>query len=72
MIRAVEGSLADVRGVRAEALAFDGTAKPLRDVWVAVRAGLRRVLDTVTIADVAAGELPDVVADLTAEPNAWA
>lgn len=71
VIRAVEGSLADVRGVRAEALAFEGTAQPLRDVWVAVRAGLRRVLDTVTIADIAAGNLPAPVSELTSDPAAW-
>ena len=71
VIRAVEGSLADVRGVRAETLDFAGTAQPLRDVWVAVRAGLRSVLDTVTIADVAAGDLPPVVRELTDDPTAW-
>jgi Rrf2 family protein len=71
VIRAVEGSLADVRGVRAEALEFTGTAGPLREVWVAVRAGLRRVLDTVTIADVASGNLPAPVSELTGDPAAW-
>ncbi len=44
----------------------------MRDVWVAVRASLRAVLDHVTLADVVNGELPEVVARLTAEADAWA
>src|SRR3954470_2444539 len=47
VIRAVEGPLANVRGQRSEAVAFQGTAEPLRDVWVAVRAALRGVLENV-------------------------
>src|SRR5579884_1525596 len=67
VIRAVEGPLADVRGRAAEEL----PEGPLRDVWVAVRASLRAVLETVTIADVASGSLPPVVAELTAAGGAW-
>ena len=44
----------------------------MRDVWIAVRASLRRVLEDVTVADVAAGNLPEHVAELTADPGAWA
>ena len=47
-------------------------AEPLRDVWIAVRASLRSVLEMVTLADVARGELPAVVKDLVADPEAWA
>jgi len=72
VIRAVDGPLANVRGVRPEALAFDGFAEPLRDVWVAVRASLRSVLERVTLADLAAGELPASVRALAADPDAWA
>ncbi len=53
VIRAVDGPLANVRGLRSEEVSFSGTAEPLRDVWVAVRASLRRVLESVTLADVA-------------------
>jgi Rrf2 family protein len=72
VIRAVDGPLANVRGVRPEALAFDGSAEPLRDVWVAVRASLRRVLEHVTLADLATGSLPGNVRELAADPDAWA
>jgi Rrf2 family protein len=71
VIRAVEGPLANVRGARPETLAYEGNAEPLRDVWVAVRANLRAVLESVTLADVAAGELPDEVVAITRDPAAW-
>jgi len=71
VIRAVEGPLANVRGVRPENLDYEGTAEPLRDVWVAVRASLRSVLESVTLADLAAGELPDDVRGLVSDPEAW-
>ena len=71
VIRAVDGPLANVRGVRPESVTYAGTAEPLREVWVAVRASLRRVLETVTLADLARGELPAVVDELAADPDAW-
>ena len=67
----MEGPLANVRGVRPEELDYIGTAQPLRDVFVALRANVRAVLEAVTVADVAAGELPDVVRKLVRERDAW-
>ena len=72
VIRAVDGPLANVRGHRSEAVEYAGSAERLRDVWVAVRASLRNVLETVTVADVASGELPASVEALAADPDAWA
>jgi Rrf2 family protein len=71
IIRAVEGPLASVRGASPESLDYSGSAKPLGTLWVAVRANLRAVLETVTIADIASGDLPDVVGKLTSDPAAW-
>ena len=71
VIRAVEGPIANVRGLRPEQVEYGGSAEPLRDVWVAVRANLRAVLETVTLADLAAGRLPDEVAAIAADPDAW-
>ena len=71
VIRAIDGPLAGVSGNRPETPEFTGTSEPLRDVWVAVRASLRGVLEHVTLADVAAGELPENVRSLVAEPDAW-
>jgi len=72
VIRAVDGPLANVRGIRSEQVSYDGTAEPLRDVWVAVRASLRSVLEQVTLADVAANTLPPEIKALAADPDAWA
>lgn len=70
VIRALEGPWASVRGQRPEDLAFQGPAAPLRDVWVAVRANLRAVLEQVTIADLVGGSLPEEVSVLTRVPDA--
>ena len=71
LVRVVEGPLAAVRGVRPSEVEFEGSAAPLRDLWVATRASLRRVLDKVTIADLVAGELPPEVARLLDDEGAW-
>jgi Rrf2 family protein len=71
VIRVVEGPLADVRGQPPETLAYPGPASALQEVWVATRANLRAVLEVVTIADIAAGALPEPVRALTREPGAW-
>ena len=72
VIRAVDGPLANVRGVRSDQLEYEGSAASLRDVWIAVRASLRGVLEQVSLADVVRGELPDHVRQLAADPDAWA
>jgi len=71
IIRAVEGPLVGVRGQRPEEIEYVGSAEALQQVWVAVRANLRKVLEHVTVADVAAGKLPKDVLALTREEEAW-
>lgn len=71
VIRAVDGPLANVRGVRSEQLEYEGSAAKLLDVWVAVRASLRGVLEQVTLADVASGRLPASVEKLASDQDAW-
>jgi Rrf2 family protein len=71
VLRAVEGPLAAVRGVRPEELEYPGAATRLPEVWVAVRANLRGVLEGVTLADLAAGKLPGAIARLAKNPDAW-
>lgn len=71
VIRAIDGPLAGVGGERPEKLTFPGSAAPLRDVWVAVRASLRDVLEHVTLAELANGELPEAVRSHTSDPDAW-
>ena len=71
VIRAVEGPIANVRGERPEQVEYAGAAEQLREVWIAVRANLRAVLERVTVADVAAGRLPEDVARIASDPEAW-
>jgi Rrf2 family protein len=71
VIRAVEGPLANVRGSRPETVEYEGPAARLQDVWIAMRANLRAVLEELTLADVASGELPPEIAAITANPEAW-
>lgn len=72
VMRALDGPLAEVRGLRPEATYYIGAAEHLQEVWVAVRAGLRQVLDNVTLEDVVRGKLPRPVARLIEDPEAWA
>ncbi|MEU0742053.1 Rrf2 family transcriptional regulator [Streptomyces sp. NPDC006134] len=71
VIRAADGPLVSVRGVRPPELSYTGPARSLLPLWIAVRANVRKVLGEVTLADVAAAELPDEVVDLAADPEAW-
>jgi Rrf2 family protein len=71
VIRAVEGPLVGVRGQRPEEIEYVGSAESLQQVWIALRANLRKVLEHVTVADVAAGALPADVLALTREEEAW-
>jgi Rrf2 family protein len=71
VIRAVEGPLATVRGGPPEDSAYPGAASALPRVWIAVRKNLRSVVERVTVADVASGELPRAVCKLSEDPEAW-
>ena len=71
VIRAIDGPLAGVGGARPETLGFEGVAAPMRDVWIAVRASLRNVLERVTLAEVIAGDLPAHIREMLADEDAW-
>jgi Rrf2 family protein len=71
VIRAVEGPLVGVRGQRPEEVQYSGKAESLQQVWVALRANLRGVLEHVTVEQVASGKLPREVVALTREEEAW-
>lgn len=72
IIRALEGELANVRGNRPEDLQYTGAAAALQEVWIALRASERAILELVTLRDVASGAMPELVRTLVAEPAAWA
>jgi Rrf2 family protein len=71
VIRSVEGPIANVRGQGPQDVSYSGSAERLGEVWVAVRASLRSVLEEVTLADLARGDLPASVEALVRDPDAW-
>ena len=71
LIRAVEGPLANIQDQAPEATKYPGNAEGLTDVWIAVRASLRRVLERVTVADLRDGRIPAEVLALTEDEGAW-
>jgi Rrf2 family protein len=71
ILRAVDGPLAGVRGLRPEETRYEGAAANLPDLWVAVRAAVREVVDEVSLADLVNGKMPTHVRKLTNRPDAW-
>jgi Rrf2 family protein len=58
IIRAIDGQLLGVRGERPEDVSYRGAAEPLQRVWVALRDNERALLESISLADVVAGDLP--------------
>jgi len=71
VVRAVEGPIAHVQSTPPEDIEYRGNSKHLQEVWIAVRASLRSVLEEVTLADLVSGDMPPIVGELTSSPNAW-
>jgi Rrf2 family protein len=71
LIRAVEGPLANIQDQAPEQTKYPGNAERLSEVWIAVRAALRRVLEHVTVADLRDGRIPEDILDLTKDEGAW-
>jgi Rrf2 family protein len=71
IIRAIDGPLVGVRGERPENLGYTGAAEPLQDVWIALRANERAILEEVTLAHIVGRELPSSVRTLADNPEAW-
>ena len=64
VLRCIDGPLASVRDIGLGDLPYSGPTAALTDVWRALRASMRSVLEETTLADVAAGALPEHVAQL--------
>jgi Rrf2 family protein len=71
VIRAVEGPLANIHESAPEDLHYEGPAERLRDVWVAVRANLRGILEEASLAEVSQGTLPWRIDAILNDPEAW-
>lgn len=70
VFRAVDGPLADVHDESLRGLVYPAPAERLPLVWMAIRGSLRRVLETVSIEELVAGDLPPLVVELAAEYRA--
>ncbi|RCW44692.1 BadM/Rrf2 family transcriptional regulator [Halopolyspora algeriensis] len=71
VIRATDGPLVSVHGLRPESVSYDPSVSVLQEVWIAVRSSLREVLEDVTVAQLVAGELPAEIAARTSETGVW-
>lgn len=71
VVRALDGPLAAVRDLRPEDIDYSGAAIHLREVWVALRAAMREVLENTSLADVRDGALAEGVRALLDDPQAW-
>ena len=67
VLRSIDGPLASVRDMGLGDLPYSGPTAALTDVWRALRASMRSVLERTSLADVATGRLPAHVAELAAE-----
>jgi Rrf2 family protein len=67
VIRALEGPLANIHDTSLRDLQYHGTATALATVWMAVRTGLRDVLEKVTLAHLIANDLPNHVGAMARE-----
>jgi len=71
VIRAVDGPLVSVYGLRPEAVTYNETAEVLQHVWIAARSSLREVFEEVSIQQLADRDLPPAVTKRTADEDAW-
>ena len=67
VFRAIDGPLADVHDESLRTLGYPAPAAELPELWMAIRGSLRRVLETVSVADLVAGTFPEEVSSLAAE-----
>jgi Rrf2 family protein len=71
VIRAVDGPLVSVYGLRPESVTYNEKATVLQHVWIAARHSLRDVFEQVTIGQLATGKLPKAVTTRTSDEDAW-
>jgi Rrf2 family protein len=71
VIRAVDGPLVSVYGLRPESVEYDESSEVLQRVWIAARSALRDVFEQVSIRQLADGALPEGVMALTVDDDAW-
>jgi Rrf2 family protein len=71
VVRALDGPLAAVRGERPEDVIYAGSSEHLGEVWIAMRAAMREVLEHTTIDDILNGAHSTRVTEFLESPGAW-
>lgn len=71
VIRAVDGPLVSVYGLRPESVEYNEAASVLQHVWIAARHSLRDVFEHVSIQQLADTDLPTEVTSRTEDEDAW-
>ena len=71
VIRAIDGPLANIAGEVPENVRYEGAAVALRQVWIALRAQMRTVLEGISLADAAAGNLPESLTRVLTDEDVW-
>jgi Rrf2 family protein len=69
--RAVDGPLALVQGQRPEDVSYEGSSQHLHELWIGMRASIRKVMESVTIAHLLDGRLPRPIRTLVDDPDSW-
>jgi Rrf2 family protein len=71
VLRAIDGPLADVHGLRPDEVTYADEFQHLQEVWIAARSAVRSVFDEVTLDQLVSGEFPPDVQRLFTGDDAW-
>jgi Rrf2 family protein len=71
VVRAIDGPLAGVRGAPPEQLEYPQSTRHVQEIWVALRASMRSVLEDTTVEALVSGALPLAARELLNQPGAW-
>lgn len=72
VLRAIDGPLADVHGLRPDEVTYAEQFSHLQEVWIAARSAVRSVFDEVTLDQLVSGEFAPEVQRLFEVEDAWA
>lgn len=71
IIRELDGPLAAIRGEKPEVVNYRESSKFLRDVWIALRASMRLILESTYLSDLEQGKLTKEVLNFIENPDTW-
>jgi len=71
VLRAIDGPLADVHGLRPDEVQYDALFRHLQETWIAARQAVRQVFDEVTLDQLVTGKFPEEIRRLFEHEDAW-